>query len=113
MTDPLHAIQNEQRRVSDELAAMRGMHVELMKGVGDLCAQLKVLEVQYRESISRQHEMRDVLREHAEKIEAMRINQAGNEYFINLVKTINRNIILALVAAATSAGGAMFVILKG
>lgn len=102
--EALSEIQREQKRQSDELSAMRAMHTELMRGVHELCSQLKVLEVQYREAINRQSEMFGQLKEHGAKIEEMRIAQASNEYFISLVKSINRNVMFAMFAAVAGGG---------
>lgn len=113
MSDPIAAIQSEQKRQSEELGAMRGMHMELMKGVSELCAKLGVLEVQYRQAITQQTDMREILRAHGEKIEQIRINQASNEYFLTLAKSLNSKAIFIVLGAMGSVGAAFYTVAKG
>lgn len=113
MTELLSAVQSEQRRQSEEMAAMRSMHMDLIKGMSELVTRLGIFEVQHREAMSRDTEVRGILREHTEKIEGLRISQASNEYVISLVKAANRNIFLAMIGAMGSAGAAAFTIFKG
>lgn len=104
MTELLTAVQSEQKRQSDEIAAMRTMHLDLMQGMSELVAKLSILEVQYREGANREAESRRTLKEHGDKIEDIRRSMAANEYFVGLVKSANRNIFLAALAAMASAG---------
>lgn len=112
MTDQLSAVQNEQKRQSEELSAMRGMHVELMKGVGDLVTKLGIFEVQHREVTNRLAEMRQEVRGHGDKIEAIRISQASNEFIISTGKSLARNALLAMLGGAGSVGAAIFMAVK-
>lgn len=113
MSDPLAAIQNEQRRQSDEIAAMRAMHIELMQGVGTLCTKLGVLEVQYNQALSSQNDLRRTIKDHGAKIEELRLSQASSQYFVDLVKNLNRYVFVFAISAVGSLCAALYTASKG
>lgn len=113
MSDAIAAIQSEQKRQSEEMAAMRGMHMEQMKGITSLCGKLDVLDVQYRQSLADNADTKALLRDYGEKIEQLRINQASNEYFMTQVKNLNSKAILIVLGAMGSVGAAAYTVAKG
>lgn len=102
MTDALSAIHQEQRRVSDELSAMRSMHMELMKSVSELCGKMDILTTVQSE-----------LRSHRDDINALKLTQASNQFFIDQIKNINRAVMIAALSAVGSGGLAVYMALKG
>lgn len=110
MSEDIRQLQEQQRRTSEELSAVRSMHLEVIKSVGTLCTRLEVISTLVNTSNERFDEMRSSLKEHSVQIKSLEQTQAANAYFIDLVKSINRWVITASVAAAGSLSCALYVL---
>src|SRR5678815_5404621 len=111
MTD-IQSLQNEHRRMSEELSALRSMHLGVIKSVGTLCTELKVLSTLVTTANTRYEEMRGSIKEHSAQIKALEQSQAANAYFIDLVKSINRWVVIASLSAAGALSCALYVLVQ-
>lgn len=112
MNDELHHLRSEQARQSEELQAVRTMHIEVLKSVGELCTKLGILDTLVEKSNERFEEMRATLREHGGQIKILEHNQAANAYFIDLVKSINKWVVIASISAVGALACAFYVLIK-
>lgn len=112
MSDELNHLRSEQMRQSEELHAVRTMHIEVLKSVGELCTKLGILDTLVEKSNERFEEMRGQIREHSGQIKSLEYNQAANAYFIDLVKSINKWVVIASLSAVGALACALYVIMK-
>lgn len=113
MTDRISALSDEQRRQSDELGEMRKMHIELMRSVGELCGRLDVVKTQYENMAKLQSTMQQEMRAVSTKVDGLMIDQASNKFTMELVRNINKYVVMAVVSAVGSGGVAAYFAIKG
>lgn len=112
MTSPIAALSNEQKRQSDELSEMRKMHMELMRSVAELCGRLDVIKAQYDNASKVQGDMQSELKAVTSKVDTLMLDQASNKFTLDLVRNINKYVVMAAVSALGSGGAAIYAIVS-
>lgn len=108
MTDQLSMLSSEQRRQSDELSEMRKMHMDLMRSVAELCGRLDVFNAQHDNTAKNQAIMQSEIKAVASKVDGLMLDQASNKFILDLVRNINKYVVMAAVSALGSGGVAIY-----
>ncbi len=88
------------------------MHYETMKGVNDLVSELKVMNVQFTNVVSRQDKLEDKHVKLEDKVNEIKNTQEGFKPFIKLVESINTRIWVLLLGGIVSMGGAVYMLMS-
>lgn len=112
MTDQISVLSNEQRRQSDELSEMRKMHMDLMRSVAELCGRLDVFNAQHENTAKNQAIMQSEIKAVASKVDGLMLDQASNKFTLDLVRNINKYVVMAAVSALGSGGAAIYAIVS-
>lgn len=92
MADPNHLVMEEMRSI-------KAMHVDSMSKLGELCSDVRALVIELRHTQKGFEEVSGRVGEVEKQLHIMQIQNAENRPFMEIAKSMNRNVWLAITAA--------------
>ena len=98
MTDPNHLVMEEMRSI-------KAMHVDSMSKLGELCSDVRALVIELRHTQKGFEEVSGRVGEVEKQVHAMQIENATNRPILDIARSMNRNVWLAIGAAVLAVAG--------
>ena len=98
MADPNH-------QVMEEMRSIKAMHVDSMAKLGELCSDVRALVIELRHTQKGFEEVSGRVGEVEKQVHAMQIENATNRPILDIARSMNRNVWLAIGAAVLAVAG--------
>lgn len=98
MTDP-------NSLVMEEMRSIKAMHVDSMAKLGELCSDVRALVIELRHTQKGFEEVSSRVGEVEKQIHALQIESATNRPIMEIARSMNRNVWMAIGAAVLAVAG--------
>lgn len=91
--------------VMEEMRAIKAMHVDSMSKLGELCSDVRALVIELRHTQKGFEDLTGRVIEVEKQTHAMQIENATNRPILEIARSMNRNVWLAIGAAVLAVAG--------
>jgi hypothetical protein len=99
--------------VMEEMRAIKAMHVDSMSKLGELCSDVRALVIELRHTQKGFEDLTGRVIEVEKQTHAMQIENATNRPILEIARSMNRNVWLAIGAAVLAVAGTNYDKLSG
>ena len=96
---------DQNQLVMEEMRSIKAMHVDSMSKLGELCGDVRALVIELRHTQKGFDEISGRVSEVEKQIHAMQIENAINRPILDIARSMNRNVWLAIGSAVLAVAG--------
>jgi len=96
---------DQNQLVMEEMRSIKAMHVDSMSKLGELCGDVRALVIELRHTQKGFDEISGRVSEVEKQVHAMQIENATNRPILDIARSMNRNVWLAIGSAVLAVAG--------
>lgn len=96
---------DQNQLVMEEMRSIKAMHVDSMSKLGELCGDVRALVIELRHTQKGFDEISGRVSEVEKQVHAMQIENATNRPILDIARSMNRNVWLAIGSAVLAVVG--------
>ena len=96
---------DQNQLVMEEMRSIKAMHVDSMSKLGELCGDVRALVIELRHTQKGFEEISGRISEVEKQVHAMQIENATNRPILDIARSMNRNVWLAIGSAVLAVAG--------
>jgi len=96
---------DQNQLVMEEMRSIKAMHVDSMSKLGELCGDVRALVIELRHTQKGFEEISGRVSEVEKQVHAMQIENATNRPILDIARSMNRNVWLAIGSAVLAVAG--------
>lgn len=96
---------DQNQLVMEEMRSIKAMHVDSMSKLGELCGDVRALVIELRHTQKGFDEISGRVSEVEKQVHAMQIENAINRPILDIARSMNRNVWLAIGSAVLAVAG--------